>query len=197
MLINYLKLSTGIVFFLLCTSCGVHREEFPDCIKPTNIASIEDSSFVLQNPHGLWHGLKVSLNAKWSDAMLCIEESYVSDLNCKPVSQDNFEARPLKAGKQLLLDGKVRLESPWGILAYLSYKQTVYLRVYDQGNYFWLSTDYLRLLTGNKNDEQAVALVAYNKEAIDYLMQDRKLDLTSTPTSWPCDPDLVQDTRRK
>ncbi len=197
MLNKYFKLSINIGILFLCTSCGVHREEFSDCIKPTTIAPIEDSSFVLQKPLGLWHGLKVSLNEKWSDTMLCIEESFVSDLSCKPFPQDNFEIKRLNVGKQLLLDGNVRLETPWGVLAYFTYKQTVYLRGYEQGNYFWLSTDYLRLLTGNKNDEQAVALVNYNKEAIDYLTQDRKLELTSTPNSWPCDPDLVQDTGRK
>jgi hypothetical protein len=193
MINKYFKLSISIGFILLCMSCGVHREEFLVCIKPTILTPLQNNSFILQKPQGLLHRLKVSLNEKWSDVKLCIEDGFLSDIGCQPLVQDDFEIVPVNASTKLTLDGSVTVESPWGILAYLPSKQTVYLRGYVQDHYFWLATDQLQMLINKKNNPQAVALVAHNKESIDYLLKDRKLELTSQPLSWPCDPNIVQN----
>ncbi len=176
---------------LLCISCGVHREEYPVCIKPLVLDSLEDGDFVYHEPLGYWHALLVSIDPKWSDASICIEESFSSDLDCTLTFKNRYEIKPLPGNSNLMLDGYVKVESFWSVIPLAEYRPKVSFRGHVSGDYFWLSTDYLRLLTNFSKSDKAASLIQLNKDAFEYLKKDRKLEVRSIPEDWPCDPELV------
>ena len=177
----------------LCISCGVHREDFSGCIKPIGLTSSNDGDFTFHEPLGNWHALLVSIDPKWSDASICIDDSFSSDLNCTKTFKNRYEIKPLPGNSQLMLDGYVKVELLWSLFPLAAYRPKVSYRGSVSGNYFWLSTGYLRLLMNLEEDDKATSIIQFNKSSFEYLKKDRKLEVDSIPIGWPCDPKLSQN----
>ncbi len=178
-------------------SCGVHREDFSGCIMPTVLTSLNDGDFTYHEPLGNWHALLVSLDPKWSDASICIEGALLPELNCVGTFKNRYVIKHLPSKSQLMLDGYVKVESFWSIIPLAEPRLKVYLRGHISGNYFWLSTGYLRLLMNVEVNDKTTSLIQLNKNSFEYLKKDKKLEVYSIPDGWPCDPELSQNHKLK
>jgi hypothetical protein len=191
MTMKFIKLFIFLGIISLCASCGVHRENFDQCINPIVLTPQLENQFKIYKPIGLWDSLKESLNRNWTESKLCIEESYSPANSCQKTYSGSYDVLVPDLNSPIQLDGFAKKESAWGLLTYFSYKQSVYYRGYSDNNYFWLSTGAIQLLLRNKASLKATNLVSKNIKNLTYLQLDNKLDAINSNASWPCDPLLV------
>jgi len=194
---RYCKSIFILILISLCASCGNSRVDYPECIKPTVLKSIADGDFVFQDPVSAWSDFLAVINPKWSDARVCIEEAYSSNigvshgLNCYDSHQTRFNATALPENTKLILDGFVRVEEPWGIPRFFTGDISVYYRGKVNSDYFWISIIPLRLLTSKMKSGRAVPILESNRNSLEYLELDSKLRTRNRSEIWPCDPQLV------
>jgi hypothetical protein len=198
MKIIYHRILGIILLACLCSSCGNSRVDYPGCIQPTGLRSVADGDFVFHDPISPWSNFLTALNPKWSDARVCVEEAYISNfggrggLNCYDSHQKSFKARALPDNTDLVLDGFVRVEEPWGIPRFFTRDINVYYRGKLNNDYFWMSIVHFELLISRMKSGNVIPVLDLNKSSLEYLELDSKLKTRNKSKIWPCDPVLAR-----